>query len=278
MSRLLTLGAGNMARALLTPMRGALDGLMAYTPSHTSAQSLAKDLKGQAITLEEMKGIEPPDFLFLSFKPQFFKDAVKSFKEEVNWSQWSSHTTVVSLLAGTPLEVLKRELPSEKIVRIMPNTPAMVGQGITLVCADTVMKEKHKPILENLLSLLKEAGVVFNCRDEDQFDAITAVTGSGPAYVFEFARILQDFLKVKGVSEKEARLLSVTLLQGASEMMAANKEDLVSLRDKVTSKKGVTLAALESLKEGQFESLVQKALEKNISRSVELRTEALRVE
>ncbi len=278
MSRLLTLGAGNMARALLTPMRSGLDELLAYTPSHTSAEALAKDLKGRALTLEEMREIEPPEFLFLSFKPQFFKDAVGAFKDSVDWSKWSEKTTVVSLLAGTPLEVLNRELPGEKIVRIMPNTPSMVGQGITLVCAKESMKGGHASSLDQLISLLKEAGVVFNCRDEDQLDAITAVTGSGPAYVFEFARILQDFLKNKGVSDKDARLLSVSLLQGASEMMAGNKEDLVELREKVTSKKGVTLAALESLNESGLEVIMNKALENNISRSKELRAEATRVE
>lgn len=276
-SSLLTLGAGNMASALLSPMRSSLGDFFTYTPSHVRAVELAKNLKGQALTLEECATIEAPDFLFLSFKPQVYKEATSAFLKSIPWEKWRSKTTIVSLLAGTPIEVISRDWQSERVVRIMPNTPATVGEGITLVSGSSYMMGEGLAYLKLLESLLKNAGRVYICKDEDQLNDITAVTGSGPAYIFEITRIMQDFLLSKGVDEKSARRLSVGLLKGASEMMDQSLLDLNTLRENVTSKKGVTLAALESLWQDDLEGVFVKALEKNISRSQELRNEALQV-
>lgn len=274
---LLTLGAGNMARALLSPMRSSLKDFYTYTPTHVRAVELAKNLKGKALTLEECADLSAPDFLFLSFKPQVYKEASRDFISAIPWDKWKEKTVIVSMLAGTPIEVISKDWRTEKVIRIMPNTPAMVGEGITLLCGSSFMMDKGIGQLKLLESLLKSAGRVYICKDEDQLNDLTAVTGSGPAYIFEITRIFQDFLLSKGVDEKNARRLAVGLLKGSSEMMDQSLLDLNTLRENVTSKKGVTLAALESLWDDKIEDVFIKALDKNISRSQELRNEALQV-
>lgn len=275
MKTLLTIGAGNMARALLTLMRSGLSEFYAFTPSETRARELANDLNGKFLSADELKTIIPPDFLFLSFKPQVFKEASENFIKQIPWDKWKDHTVIVSLLAGTPIEVLTKTWKSERVIRIMPNTPSMVGHGITLVTATDGLNDKDD--IKELEKLLSLAGVVYRCHSEEQLDQITSVTGSGPAYIFEITRILQDFLIGKSVPEEKARELAISLLLGSSEMMRSSSESLEQLRENVTSKKGVTLAALESLKGDNLENSLVKALESNISRSQELRQEALDV-
>jgi pyrroline-5-carboxylate reductase len=277
--QLLTIGAGNMASALLRPMAGNLDEFAAYTPSGTKAKKLASLMGGRWVSsFEDLNNGDLKDFipsyLFLAFKPQQFDVASKEIITQPFWDRFKEHTVVVSMLAGTPLEVLSKRFATEKVVRIMPNTPAVVGKGITLVCpGDKVGNES----LEGLKFLLEQAGPTFLCKDEEQLDSVTSITGSGPAYVFEVTRIFQDFLTSKGLTKKEARELAVGLLVGASELMESEDTDLELLRNNVTSKKGVTEAALNSLKEANLESIFNTALEKNIERSFELRGDALKM-
>lgn len=277
---LFTMGAGNMAQALIEPMTGQVDDFYAFTPSVTKAKILAKKMGGVALeSLAELKNTamadEGPDFLFLAFKPQQFHQATADFLEQGFWQNWSKKTTIVSMLAGTPLEVLSKKFQSDQIVRIMPNTPALVGKGITLVLGHSMV---DKSSLSKLKSLLREAGPTFECADEEQLDQVTSVTGSGPAYVFEFTRILQENLMQWNIGAKEARQLAVNLVAGSAELMMAQDTELETLRNNVTSKRGVTEAALNKMKELDLEGLMEKALEKNIERSFELRQDALKMD
>lgn len=277
--QLLTLGAGNMASALMGPMAGNLDEFIAYTPSGTKAKKLASLMGGRWISdLKDMEAISlegfKPDFLFLSFKPQQFEVATEEFLRLSLWNDWVKETTVVSMLAGTPLEVLEQRFETKRVVRIMPNTPALVGKGITLICPGEGVNDDS---LKHLKLLLKQAGPVFQCKSEDQLDIVTSVTGSGPAYVFEVTRILQNFLIDKGLTTKESRELAINLVYGSAELMESQDTELETLRNNVTSKKGVTEAALNSLKESHLEDIFRKALEKNIERSFELRSDALKM-
>ncbi|MCF8060756.1 MAG: pyrroline-5-carboxylate reductase [Bacteriovoracaceae bacterium] len=265
--KILTLGAGNMAQALLSSMKEGISSIHTFTPTGVRAKKLADLTEG--IALKDLS--ETPrdiDVLLLAFKPQHFTEAVSNFLKASNWNEWEKKPLVVSMLAGTPLNVLKDAFQYDLVVRIMPNTPSKVGKGITLILPSP---EVSKNQVKNLEDLFELAGPVYSCRSEDQMDAMTAVTGSGPAYIFEFTRILAEFLREQGVEPEKAHDLSVSLMVGSSKLMEESNISLEELRNNVTSKNGVTFAALESFKESDFSGIIKKALELNVKRSLELR-------
>lgn len=274
MSNILVLGAGNMASALLSPLKGSGHKFYVYTPSGVSAKKLADGLMGEwleSLSLIKTKEIAI-DFIILGFKPQGFNEASDQFLKETEFS--NPKATVISMLAGTPLEILSKKFQRDNVVRIMPNTPSLFGLGATLVTFGAGVDEKGTSEVENLF---KKSGILHRCVDENELDTVTAITGSGPAYIFEFARIMMDYLTVKGLSEEDAKKLVGQLFLGASEMLSNSEDSFEVLRNKVTSPKGVTYEALETFKNHGLEGIFEKAFDNNIKRSLELRQEALRI-
>lgn len=270
---LASVGAGNMAQALLGPLAKKVNKFFVYSPTGRSAKVFSDTFGGiQKISLDSE--ILDCDFLFLAFKPQQYVDAVEDIKTSLKWGERDNYPTIVSMLAGTPLGVLKDSFPGTEVIRIMPNTPALVGKGVTLICPEKgIPADSHT--IKSLSELFGRSGLVHLCKDEEELDQITAVTGSGPAYVFEFARIMQEYLTNKGIGVEDSRSLAVALLEGSAQLMASSQEPLAELRNKVTSKKGVTEAALNSMATDDLTNLVHKALDKNVERSKELRQDAL---
>jgi pyrroline-5-carboxylate reductase len=269
--KLLSLGAGNMASALLGPIVNQFDRFTVYSPGDSSAR-FAKKFGAQ--DLDDISSYEgSPDILVLSFKPQMFEQACESFLK--NFSGSLENTVVVSMLAGTPLQVISKTLRSLNVVRIMPNTPAMVGKGISLFL---VGKEANSKNVESFRETLKQTGLVLSAENEEQFDQWTAITGSGPAYIFEYGRILSDILVEQGMDAPTAMKAVSQLFLGASLMMHESSVSFENLRNNVTSKKGVTFEALEVFKNFNLEEIVNKAIQANIDRSCELKAQALKKE
>lgn len=274
MSKVLTLGAGNMASALLYGMKAKISSFYAFTPSQTKAKELCEKMGGQLVAdLNETP--QDLDFVFLAFKPQQFKMASQDFLEKARWKQREEKPIVVSMLAGTPLAVLEEAFGNDRIVRIMPNTPSLVGKAMILVLYGKGVSESEKKTLNEMFA---GAGKFHVCESEEQFDAATAVTGSGPAYIFEFSRQMALYLEQKGLDKKDAATLVKQLFLGSSLLMEEATEDFEELRNKVTSKKGVTYEALETFKRANWEELTLSALENNFKRSLELREEALKLD
>ena len=259
--KLITFGAGNMAQALIIPMAKAQKDLevLAYTPSQTRARELAKIIDGKV--LEGLENIPKADFYFLSCKPQQIEDLAQKLKGKLD-----SQAIVVSILAGTTMKKLSQLLDHHKIIRVMPNTPSLVGEGVSLISSMGLeVSEVHR-----VKQILNFAGSVFKMESEDQLDRVTGYTGSGPAYIFEWARIFISDLVKKGISEEEAKKMIVDLFYGASKMMKESEVSPEQLRINVTSKKGVTHEALEVFKANDLEEITIKALEAAYQRSKEL--------
>lgn len=269
--KLLSLGAGNMASALLGPIVDQFESFSVYTPGGSSARFAEKygAQKLDDISLYEGN----PDILVLSFKPQMFEQACDNFLK--NFSGSLKNTVVVSMLAGTPVVVISKKLSSLNVVRIMPNTPAMVGKGISLFL---VGKEASSKFVDSFRETLRLTGLVISAGNEDQFDQWTAITGSGPAYLFEYGRILSDILVKQGMDSSLAMKTVGQLFLGASLMMEESSVSFENLRNNVTSKKGVTFEALEVFKTFNFEEIVNKAVQANIERSCELKALAFKKE
>ena len=198
------------------------------------------------------------DLILLAVKPQDLAETAAAIRPFL-----SSRKTVISILAGVTLKGLKKHLGSAAIVRAMPNLGAQVGASITAICS------KKKTALQAARILFSACGtaIVLN---EKHFNAVTAVSGSGPAYFFLMMELLAAFARKSGIPEKESRELAVQTALGAGKLASLSPEPPAILRERVTSKKGTTDAALSVLKYRGFEKIFFEALKAAVKRSQQL--------
>ena len=218
-----------------------------YTPSFTKAEYLAKAVGGTAH--RKLEDVPECDYVILGMKPQQFDDFAKEYKNHFNAS-----STVISLLAGTAIETIRHGIWANKVARVMSNTPALIGEGLHALYFENVSEPK---IIEDIL---KASGKTITLDSEEQIDAITHFSGSGPAYLFDMARILTKELESRGISKENAKLAINQTLVGASALLESSEDDAVELRKKVTSKAGVTEKVVESLWDSGIEQAWNKAL------------------
>jgi pyrroline-5-carboxylate reductase len=202
--------------------------------------------------------------IVIAVKPQTASEAVSHLRGHVG-----SQTLVVSIMAGRKLEFLQSMFPPNTgIVRAMPNTPASVGRGITVVVANSKVSTRQR---KQASSLLAAIGKVEWIEDENLMDAVTAVSGSGPAYVFLLAESMTQAGIAAGLPAKLAERLASETVAGAGELLIRSGSDATTLRQNVTSRGGTTAAALELLMgPGGFENLLTKAIAAATKRSREL--------
>jgi len=208
--------------------------------------------------------IQDSDILFLGFKPQNLEDIVFTPKEGM---------IVVSMLAGKKIDTIQKQFLNTKVVRIMPNVGQFVGQGMTgmLFDSESAFSTEEKALIH---SLIQSGGAVMELENEEQIDAIGAISGSGPAYFFRFSEALQKSAESLGFSSAQAELLVRQTLIGSAMLLQENPEDSCGMwREKVTSPKGTTEQALRVFNEDGLDALAQKAVEAAIKR-----TKALGVE
>lgn len=168
-------------------------------------------------------------------KPQTFKDAAAPVAP---LTQQALH---LSIAAGVTSRAIAAWLGSQRIVRAMPNTPALIGQGITGLFARAGVSQADRQWVDSVVSV---TGQHFWLEDESKLDAVTAISGSGPAYVFYFLEAMVQAALDMGLSDDEARSLATATFAGSTALAAASTEPLALLRDRVTSKGGTTYAAL----------------------------------
>lgn len=243
MVRLLVFGAGKMGGAMLD---GALKagwpgGEITVIEPHPSPELLAL-AKTHGVTLNPPEGSgEPADLVLLAIKPQMLDAASARLKTLV-----TGQTSVISILAGKSIKDVKTRLPGvKKIIRAMPNTPAAIGRGVTGVFATSDLTEVDKAHVNRLLAT---TGRVEWLAHEAWIDAVTAVSGSGPAYVFHMVEALAKAAEALGLPADLAMTLARTTVEGAGELLHQNPQTTAStLRQNVTSPGGTTAAALEVL-------------------------------
>lgn len=197
----------------------------------------------------------------LACKPQQF-NAIKQ-----NLADAAAGKLILSILAGTPLARLSEKFSKARnIVRTMPNTPGQIGAGVTAYTPLRTLSKKDSRIVENALGALGN----FHEVEESDLDAVTAVSGSGPAYVFEFAAALRDAGIQAGLPEELANALSIDTLLGAAMLLAGGESSAEELRNAVTSPGGTTAAALQVLEDANFRDLMHRAVTAAKDRSIEL--------
>jgi pyrroline-5-carboxylate reductase len=194
-------------------------------------------------------------------KPQTFKDAAAAAKQHV------AQALHLSVAAGIRSDSIAQWLGSERVVRSMPNTPALVGQGMTALFARGAVSAQDKSRVEQVIATTGESLWV---EREEQLDAVTALSGSGPAYVFYFLEAMVQAGAEMGLSPEQARRLAVGTFAGASALAKASADPLELLRERVTSKGGTTYAALTSLEQAQVKAKFVAALHAAGKRAEEL--------
>ncbi len=163
---------------------------------------------------------------------------------------------LISVLAGTTIAQLAKEFPGTRnIVRTMPNTPGQIGAGMTGYATATNLSPEDQQALEAILSALGK----HLCVKEDQIDAVTAISGSGPAYIFEFTAAMREGGIALGLDFETANLLAIETVLGAAKLMAESDQGPEDLRNAVTSPKGTTAAALDSFSASDLRAIVAKA-------------------
>ncbi len=218
-------------------------------------------------SIDNCDAADQTDIIVLAVKPQVMKSVALELASLVARQQ----PLVISIAAGIPAGALGNWLgKSTAIVRTMPNTPAMVQSGATALYANERVSEEQRSIAE---SILRAVGVAIWVEDEAQMDAVTALSGSGPAYFFLFMEALQTAGVELGLPQETARLLALQTAFGAAKMALESNEDAATLRHQVTSPGGTTEHAIRTFQEGALETLVSKALLAAAKRSRELATE-----
>ncbi len=234
-------GAGNMGGAML---RGWISNGMSPTnitvldpsPSDQMRSILSKNKIWHA---ENPDGISVPDVLLLAIKPQMMGSVLPTLVELVG-----ENTVVVSVAAGTALSSISDALGDVAAIRVMPNTPSLVLRGMSIGCKNNKTTDEQR---DQVNSLMAAIGKIEWVEDEKLIDAVTAVSGSGPAYVFHLAECMAMAGVKAGLPDKLAMTLAIETVSGAGELLRQSEDTPATLRKNVTSPNGTTAAALEVL-------------------------------
>lgn len=258
------IGGGNMATALIGGLSqneaGDFD-IRVIEPDAAKRELLVQNFG--ATTADAVSLAEGSDVVLLAVKPQQLREVSRTLA-----SFLQPKTLVISIAAGIQLIDLQRWLDGhDKLVRVMPNTPALVGQGVSGVYAAESVSAADKSAAE---TILKAVGSVVWLNREDQIDAVTAVSGSGPAYVFYFIEALQAAAEEQGFGASVARQLALETFAGAIKLAQESEEDPAELRARVTSKGGTTERAIGILEAAGVRSAISQAVDGAAERSREL--------
>ena len=264
------IGGGNMASALIGGLiqQGAqASHISVADPYEPTRQNLEKNFK--IATTANIQGltekIKEADILVLAVKPQQFKEAAAELLSVFNQSP--NKPLCLSVAAGIRTQDMARWLNHTRLIRAMPNTPALIGQGMTGLFASPEATQEDRINAESICSAVGEITWVDN---EKQIDDITAVSGSGPAYVFAFIEALEKAAIAQGLGADQARLLATQTVLGAATLASQSTESPGILRERVTSKGGTTYAALQVLEKLNWASIIGEAVAAASARGAEM--------
>jgi pyrroline-5-carboxylate reductase len=260
------IGGGNMAGALIGGLRKAGHAAQALHVVERDEQTARTQGERLGVPCHASLQDAPQqgDAVVLAVKPSDLRPVAEALRPKLNGR------LVVSIAAGIPSEALARWCGSEAIVRAMPNTPALVGLGMTGLYARAAVTPAQRALAEAVLGAV---GKTMWLQAEEQIDAVTAISGSGPAYVFLVMEAMQAAGERLGLAPVQVRELVLATFAGATALAEASPESPGTLRERVTSKGGTTAAALEQLRAGGLEASFDRALQAAARRAAEMARE-----
>lgn len=260
--KIAVLGCGNMGSAIIGGIKkhfGDTWQVVAYDPFRQAVDAL-----GDLVQYEEPSEwfkTTTPDIVLLAVKPQIIKKALEVFSKSTDTTVW------ISIAAGVSLSSLEAALPRDaKVCKVMPNTPAMIGSAMSGFTLNTLCKNKDR---EKVTALLETIGKYIEV-PEYQMDAVTGLSGSGPAYVYMIIEALADGGVAAGLPYAEALKSAVQTVKGAAEMVEKSGESPAVLRSRVMSPGGTTAAAVKALENGGLRSALINGVVASAERAKEL--------
>lgn len=260
------IGAGNMTRSIIAGLISSgypKEKITATNPSTEKLEHL-KACYGINVSTDNLAATQNADVVVLAVKPQMMANAAVPL-QTVDFS----NKLVISIAAGISAKRLNEMFATElNLVRVMPNTPALVGKGMSGLFAVEHISEQDKTYASNLMLAVGEVCWV---EKESGINSVIAAAGSAPAYFFLFMEAMQAEAMKQGFDQETARLLVQQAALGAAEMVVANPEtELSTLREQVTSKGGTTAEALRTFNEHDLQDIVAKAMQAAVSRAEEM--------
>ena len=267
-TKLLLVGGGKMGSAMLAGwLKDSLTAadVMVVEPFSEAADALAATFNVKTVTTaDDLPPDTVPETVVLAVKPQMMDEALPAY------ARFASPTTLfLSIAAGKTIAYFEKTLGREAaLIRAMPNTPAAVGRGITVGCPNDKVSESQRTWADTLLSAVGEVAWV---DDEAQLDAVTALSGGGPAYVFLLVEVMAKAGVDAGLPEDLAMRLARTTVAGAGELLHQARDEAATLRKNVTSPGGTTAEALKVLMAADaLQPLMTEAIRRATARSREL--------
>jgi pyrroline-5-carboxylate reductase len=256
-------GGGNMAQALVGgQIRAgrAAASICVVDPDAQQRERLQKEWGVRTLTQPDAS-LEQASAVVWAVKPQMFEAAATAFGPGLE------HVLHISVMAGIPCRAIERLTGSRQVVRTMPNTPALIGKGITGVFAsEAVTPAQHQQVRE----LLAPTGEQLWVGKENDLDAVTALSGSGPAYVFYLVEAMVQAALDMGLSAEQGRSLALATFAGATALAQTSSDPVHTLRERVTSKGGTTHAAISHMEEAGVAPLFVQAIRAAQHRAAEL--------
>lgn len=259
------IGTGNMASAIM----GGVIGKGLFKPDEIIGADLfapgrerVKEQFGIHVTADNKEVVKSAEVIILSVKPQFYADVIAGIKDDVTDDQ-----IIITIAPGKTLNWLAEQFgKAVKIVRTMPNTPAMVGEGMTAACPNEHMTEEGIARVREILESFSRVEIV----PEKLMDVVTAVSGSSPAYVFMFIEAMADAAVCGGMPRAQAYQFAAQAVLGSAKMVLDTGKHPGELKDMVCSPAGTTIGAVRTLEEKGFRSAVFEAVKvcEEISRSL----------
>lgn len=264
--RITFIGGGNMAKALLGGLikRGYSPSKMHVVEvSQERCAELHHDFAVRAST-ELDAAVAHSEAIILAVKPQQLQEVATQLAPILEGQ------LIISIAAGIRTEDIARWLNSQNVVRCMPNTPALIRSGVTALYAMPAVKPEQCNRAE---SVLASVGSTLWVEEEEMLDAVTAISGSGPAYVFYFIEAIQQAAYELGLDEAQARQLVLDTFIGATKLAESSKEDVATLRARVTSKNGTTERAVKTMDKLRVKQDIVDAIHAAAKRSKEMGVE-----
>ncbi len=262
------IGCGNMGRSLIGGL--IANGLSVNSITGTDLNAEQRQATASQYNIEVLEdnqqAIKDADVVVLAVKPQSMQDALESIKAPLSLEK----PLLISIAAGIKLSDLGKWAGKDlAIVRAMPNTPALIQAGATALYANKYTSNTQRDLAE---TIMRSVGLALWLKDENLMDAVTALSGSGPAYYFLIMEVMEKAATQLGLPQEQARILTLQTAFGAAKMALESNHDAAWLRKQVTSSGGTTEQALNVLMNGDIEGLFREALEAAKKRSAELAT------
>lgn len=257
------IGGGNMASAMIGGMvKQGFTGNQIHVIDPNEARRALLESEFGISTAEPGSALPASDAVIFAIKPQQFRAVAEAIRPTLG------NALVISVAAGIRAETLTQWLaPQSRIVRVMPNTPALIQSGMSGAYAAPQVTAADRELTERILSAIGEFVWV---DEESDMDGITAISGSGPAYVFYFMEALQAAARAQGFTPDVAKKLAYQTFAGAIELAQSSEDDIATLRTKVTSKGGTTERAINAFENSQLRATIIAAAAAAAARSREL--------